>query len=340
MALALFVLGANAVVMPATNPQGTPNRLWGWRGQQIRYQALGDERLPADAPSVVFVHGLFVNADHFRNNLPALAEAGYRAYAIDLLGYGYSSKPFPTGPEAAAISGETRRDLSTLPLADLFTAAGARRPAVPIEQRHPVSGSCYNFFTWSEQLTDFVEQARATLRVLQPVSSFPPTKHPPPYRANRSAASLSPIGQVVCCDRVTLVCNSIGCISALQAAVDRPRMVDGVMIVNPNFRELHVAELPDLLRPLVKPAVAALQGALRSLGQGLFDMLAKPDTVKQILLEPYYDPKTVRADSNSPPPRLSPMVFPFHHHPTAAASPLPRPDARRSPPRPHPSGDR
>lgn len=24
-------------------------------------------------PSVVFVHGLFVNADHFRNNLPAAA---------------------------------------------------------------------------------------------------------------------------------------------------------------------------------------------------------------------------------------------------------------------------
>lgn len=184
MALALLALGANAVVMPSKNPQGTPNRLWEWRGQQIRYQALGDERLPRDALSVVFVHGLFVNADHFRNNLPALAEAGYRAYAIDLLGYGYSSKPSPTGPEAAAISGETRRDLSKPPLADLGTASGARRPAVPVEQRHPVSGSCYNFFTWSEQLTDFIEQARAASGAYPLRSDFgvAPSKHP--RRAN------------------------------------------------------------------------------------------------------------------------------------------------------------
>jgi len=205
---------------------------------------------------VVFVHGLFVNADHFRNNLPALAEAGYRAYAIDLLGYGYSSKPSPTGPDAAAISGETRRDLSKPPLADLGTASGARRPAVPVEQRHPVSGSCYNFFTWSEQLTDFIDQ-------------------------------------VVRSERATLVCNSIGSISGLQAAADRPDMVDGVMIVNPNFRELHAAEQPDLLRPLVMPALAAVQRALRSRGQVLFDALAKPDTVKQILKEPYFDSQTV-----------------------------------------------
>ncbi|KAJ1621001.1 hypothetical protein T492DRAFT_847370 [Pavlovales sp. CCMP2436] len=61
LALALLVLAlglATGLPMPAANPRGTANRLWQWRSQQIRYQALGDDRLPADAPSVVFVHGL------------------------------------------------------------------------------------------------------------------------------------------------------------------------------------------------------------------------------------------------------------------------------------------
>ncbi|CAK9058928.1 unnamed protein product [Durusdinium trenchii] len=53
------------------------------------------------------------------------------------------------------------------------------------------------------------------------------------------------------------------------------------MILNPNFRELHVAEQP----PLINPLVSAIQGWLRDNGQPLFDFLAKPDTVKQILKE-------------------------------------------------------
>jgi len=259
LALALLVLAlglATGLPMPAANPRGTANRLWQWRSQQIRYQALGDDRLPADAPSVVFVHGLFVNADHWRNNLAVVAEAGYRAYTIDLLGYGYSSKPAPTGPEAAVISGETNRDFSQMPIVDLGTSDGGTRAGVAVEQVHPVAGSCYNFFTWSEQLADFIEQ-------------------------------------VVCAPSATLVCNSIGSISGLQAAVDRPELVDGVFIVNPNFRELHTAEVPAFIRPLVVPLVSGVQALLRERGHGLFKSLANADAVRQILKEPYFDANTV-----------------------------------------------
>lgn len=183
--------------------------------------------------------------------MPALAAEGMRVFAIDLLGYGYSSKPDPLGEEAAHLNGENGRGLEE-PMAELGTSWGGRR-MVRVAQRHPL-GSAYNFFTWSEQLCDFIEQ-------------------------------------VVEADEAALVCNSIGSISGLQAAVDHPELVKGVMIVNPNFRELHVAEQPPPLRPLT----AAVQRFLRESpwGKRLFDSLAKPSTVKRILMEPYHDAQQV-----------------------------------------------
>ena len=243
---------AMAVTMPASSPTGLTNQIFKWRGFDVRYQALGEEQ--EGAPAVVFVHGLFVNADHWRRNMPALAEAGYRAYAIDLLGYGYSDKPPPCSEEARAISGENGRALGA-PTTMLGTAGGGTRTADVVEA-HPL-GSVYNFYTWSEQIVDFIDEI---------------------------------VGSET---QTCLVANSIGSISALQAAIDAPEKVAGVAVVNPNFRELHVSEQPDLLRPIVVPIVSAVQKALRESGQPLFDALAKPSTVKQILKEPYYDGEQV-----------------------------------------------
>ena len=94
------------------------------------------------------MHGLFVNADHWRQNMPALAAAGFRVFAIDLLGNGYSSKPPPCGAEARALSGENGRAECAAPLADveLGDARGNARVAREVELRHPL-GSCYNFYT-------------------------------------------------------------------------------------------------------------------------------------------------------------------------------------------------
>ena len=36
----------------------------------------------------------------------------------------------------------------------------------------------------------------------------------------------------------------------LQAALDEAELFNGLMILNPNFRELHVAEQPDFLPPI------------------------------------------------------------------------------------------
>jgi len=243
---------AGALTMPPVSPTGVTNRLWNWRGFNVRYQALGEEQ---SGPALLLVHGLFVNADHWRKNLPELAAAGFRVYAIDLLGSGYSDKPYPTSLEARAISGEKGRSLGA-PEQPIGSASGAELLPRPVQLKHPVEGSVYNFYTWSEQLCDFTEQ-------------------------------------VIGAGSTTLVGNSIGTISCLQAAVDRSDLFDGVFVVNPNFRELHSAEQPSLLRPIAVPIVGAVQRALRENGKPLFDSLAKPSTVKQILREPYSDASQV-----------------------------------------------
>ena len=90
---------------------------WRWRGHDVRFCTAGVVENP-DAPALVLVHGFGGNADHWRKNTGVLAAAGYRVYAVDLLGYGYSSKPSPGA-------------LGSLP------------------------NSVYNFENWGAQLTDF-----------------------------------------------------------------------------------------------------------------------------------------------------------------------------------------
>ncbi|MEQ8857395.1 MAG: alpha/beta hydrolase [Pseudomonadales bacterium] len=56
-------------------------------GQRIHAVAQGD------GPTVILVHGFPESWYSWRKQLPALADAGYRAVAVDVRGYGRSSKP-------------------------------------------------------------------------------------------------------------------------------------------------------------------------------------------------------------------------------------------------------
>ena len=58
-------------------------------GVRIHYLEAG----PSDGPVVLLVHGFPELCYSWRHQLPALAEAGYRAVAIDVRGYGRSGKP-------------------------------------------------------------------------------------------------------------------------------------------------------------------------------------------------------------------------------------------------------
>ena len=55
----------------------------------INYRVDGDR----GNPPIILVHGFGANANHFRHNIPRLARAGYRVFAIDLSGFGASDKP-------------------------------------------------------------------------------------------------------------------------------------------------------------------------------------------------------------------------------------------------------
>jgi pimeloyl-ACP methyl ester carboxylesterase len=55
----------------------------------INYRAEG----PINGPPILLVHGFGANVNHFRYQFPALVQAGYRVYAVDLLGFGSSDKP-------------------------------------------------------------------------------------------------------------------------------------------------------------------------------------------------------------------------------------------------------
>ncbi|WP_110984105.1 alpha/beta fold hydrolase [Acaryochloris thomasi] len=60
---------------------------WTWQGHQIHYAVQGTGQ------PLVLVHGFGACIGHWRKNIPVLAAAGYRVFALDLLGFGASDKP-------------------------------------------------------------------------------------------------------------------------------------------------------------------------------------------------------------------------------------------------------
>lgn len=82
--------GLIPVAMPdvVLAPVGTFEKyIWFWREHKIQYTCVGN------GPPIVLVHGFGASIGHWRKNIPVLAAAGYRVFAIDLLGFGGSDKP-------------------------------------------------------------------------------------------------------------------------------------------------------------------------------------------------------------------------------------------------------
>lgn len=161
---------------------------------------------------MILIHGFGANSDHWRKNIPVLAES-HRVYALDLIGYGYSDKPNP----------------------DL------------------VGESFYTFETWASQLNDFC------VDVVQ--------------------------------DEAFFICNSIGGVVGLQAAVMKPQICKGIVLLNISLRMLHIKKQPWYGKPLIR----SFQNLLRNtaLGKYFFRTVATPESVKNILCQCYHDTSQV-----------------------------------------------
>ncbi|MBD2043053.1 alpha/beta fold hydrolase [Microcoleus sp. FACHB-672] len=91
-----------------------------------------------------------------------------------------------------------------------------------------------------------------------------------------------------------LIGNSIGCIAAMQAAVDHPDIALGVALLNCSLRLLHDrkrAQLP-WYRSLGAPIAQKILG-INWISQLFFNRLATPATVRKILLQAYKRPEAV-----------------------------------------------
>jgi pimeloyl-ACP methyl ester carboxylesterase len=91
-----------------------------------------------------------------------------------------------------------------------------------------------------------------------------------------------------------LVGNSIGCIVAMQAAVINPNIVLGTALINCSLRLLH--DRKRLTLPWTKRIGTPILQKLLSMqvvGEFFFSQLAKPKTVKKILLQAYANSEAV-----------------------------------------------
>ena len=89
--LCKYFLSKNLVTNPWHKRIGN-QRDWVWRGWQTRYSYIrAINRRDRTLPPIIFIHGFGASIEHWRNNLPVIAEH-HTVYALDLLGFGASRK--------------------------------------------------------------------------------------------------------------------------------------------------------------------------------------------------------------------------------------------------------
>lgn len=91
-----------------------------------------------------------------------------------------------------------------------------------------------------------------------------------------------------------LVGNSIGCIVAMQAAVENPDLILGVALINCSLRLLHDRKRSQI--PFYRSFGAAFVQKLlayKQIGNLFFKQIAKPKVVRKILLQAYRNPAAV-----------------------------------------------
>jgi len=93
--------GASASSPPPPAQEQEEERFYDYRGHRVRYFSASPPGGGGAAPAALLIHGFGVGGYHFAKNMAALAAAGFRVFAVDLLGQG-ASWPDPAGAPPGA----------------------------------------------------------------------------------------------------------------------------------------------------------------------------------------------------------------------------------------------
>ncbi|XP_021593651.1 uncharacterized hydrolase YugF isoform X2 [Manihot esculenta] len=88
-------------------------------------------------------------------------------------------------------------------------------------------------------------------------------------------------------DKAFFICNSIGGLVGLQAAVMEPQMCRGIVLLNISLRMLHIKKQPWFGRPFIRSFQSLLKNT--ALGKLFFKSVATSESVRNILCQCYHD---------------------------------------------------
>lgn len=172
-----------------------------------------------------------------------------------------------------------------------YQAAGETGPAVVL-----VHGFGASWGHWRKTIPDLALDCRVYAIDL---IGFGGSAKPPPgeaiaYTFETWSQQIADFCREVVGGPAVLVGNSIGCIAVMQAAVDHPDQVLALALINCSLRLLHDRRRETLpwYRRMGAPMLQNLL-AVRWVGHGFFSLLAKPKTVRKILLQAYSRPEAV-----------------------------------------------
>ncbi|XP_039130230.1 uncharacterized hydrolase YugF [Dioscorea cayenensis subsp. rotundata] len=111
------------------------------------------------------------------------------------------------------------------------------------------------------------------------------------YTFETWAAQLNDFCEEVVRDRAFFICNSIGGVVGLQAAVLKPQVCKGIVLLNISLRMLHIKKQPWYGRPFIKSFQSILRNT--ALGKLFFNAVATPESVRSILCQCYHDTSAV-----------------------------------------------
>ncbi|EOY32293.1 PREDICTED: pheophytinase, chloroplastic isoform X3 [Theobroma cacao] len=111
------------------------------------------------------------------------------------------------------------------------------------------------------------------------------------YTFETWASQLNDFCSSVVKDKAFFICNSIGGLVGLQAAVTKPQICRGILLLNISLRMLHITKQPWFGRPFI----TSFQSLLRNtaVGKLFFRSVATPESVRSILCQCYHDTSQV-----------------------------------------------